>query len=138
MLPYEQLFDALAAADLVFTSTAAPQPILSKDLIKQVMARRPQRPLTLIDLAVPRNVAPDVKKLANVSAFDMDDLQTFARQSPASSPVEIARAEAILGHEVAEYAKLLQVMPLIGELHKKVERLTPARGGKNTAPAPRS
>ena len=123
VLPYEQLFDALVAVDLVFTSTAAPQPILTKDRIDQVMARRPQRPLTLIDLAVPRNVAPDVKSLANVQAYDMDDLQTFARQSPASSPAEIARAEAILAQEVAEYAKLLQVMPLIGELHKKVEDL---------------
>ena len=123
VLPYEQLFDALVAADLVFTSTAAPQPILTKDRIDQVMARRPQRILTLIDLAVPRNVAPDVKSLANVQAYDMDDLQTFAKQSPASSPAEIARAEAILAHEVAEYAKLLQVMPLIGELHKKVEDL---------------
>ena len=123
MLPYEQLFDALVAADIVFTSTAASQPILQKKQVAQVMRRRPQRMLTLIDLAVPRDVAVDVKKVANVRVYDMDDLQAFARKSPTSSPFEIARAEAILKREVTEYAKLLQVLPLIGELHKKVEDL---------------
>jgi glutamyl-tRNA reductase len=123
VLPYEQLFEALVAADLVFTSTASPQPILHKEEVAQVMLRRPQQTLTLIDLAVPRNVAPNVKGLPNVRAYDMDDLQAFARKSPARGPLQIAQAEAILQHEVAEYAKLLQVMPLIGELHKKVEVL---------------
>jgi glutamyl-tRNA reductase len=123
VLPFEQLFDSLADADLVFTSTAAPQPILHENLVAQVMARRPQRRLTLVDLAVPRNVSPDVKRLPNVRFYDMDDLQAFARRSPTSSPTHIARAEAILQQQVAEYAKLLQIMPLIGELHKKVEVL---------------
>ena len=123
ILPYEQLFDALVDADVVFTSTAAPQPILRKDRVTQVMQHRPQRMLTLVDLAVPRNVAGDVKRVPNVRVYDMDDLQSFARRSPASSPLEIARAEAMLKQEVAEYAKLLQVLPLIGELHKKVEDL---------------
>ena len=123
LLPYEQLFDALVDADVVFTSTAAPQPVLHKDRVAQVMLCRPQRMLTLVDLAVPRNVSSDVKSVPNVRVYDMDDLQSFARRSPASSPFEIARAEAILKHEVTDYAKLLQVLPLIGELHKKVEDL---------------
>ena len=123
VLPFEQLPEALVDADLVFTSTAAPQPLLHSDLIARVMARRPQRTLILVDLAVPRNISPQVKKLRGVRAYDMDDLQAFARRSPANSPIQIARAEAILQQELAEYAKLLQIMPLIGELHRKVEEL---------------
>jgi len=122
-LPYEQLEEGLAAADAVIASTAAPVPILPRELLARVMAHRPDRPLALIDLAVPRNVAPDVHTLPGVQVFDMDDLQVFARNSVGHDQLEISHAEAIVSQEIAEYDKLLRIVPLIGELHKKVEKI---------------
>ncbi len=122
-LPFEQLFDGLVAADVVFIATSALQPIIHHRLIEQVMARRPRRPLALIDLAVPRNIEPAAGALPNVCLVDMDGIQAFARQDGHASGQEIARAEAILAEETAAYARLLGILPFIGELHKKAEDL---------------
>ncbi len=122
-LPYDHLFDGLLSADVVFTSTAAPLPIIRPDLVSAVMTQRAQRPLMLIDLAVPRNVDPRAREVSNVQVYDMDGLQTFAVRSPASSHQEISRAQAIVQKELEEYEKLLHIIPFIGELHKKVENI---------------
>jgi len=122
-LAYARLFEGLAGSDIVFTATAAPQPVLHRALIAEVMARRPGRPLTLIDLAVPRNVETDVTDIPEVRVFDMDDLQSFAKDAASRSHPEIAQADAIVAEEVAAYEKLLHIIPFIGELHKKVEEI---------------
>ncbi len=131
-LPYEQLIDGLAAADVVFTATAAPTPILSAHQVEEVMARRPGRPLAMLDLAVPRNIDARAKSISGVRLFDMDDIQAFARvdghpgknrQDLRQSNPEFAQAEAIVAEETAEYERLLRIIPFIGELHKKAEEL---------------
>ena len=122
-LPFENMPDGLKDADVVFTSTAASQPILQRDLIGEVMSQRPHRPLTLIDLAVPRNVETRVGEIANVQLFDMDDLQRYVTASGNGSHQNIAYAKSIVDEEVADYEKLLRVIPFIGELHKKVEQI---------------
>jgi len=123
VLPYEQLDRKIMDFDIIFTSTAAPQPILHRDQVQKVMAHRPKRPLTLIDLAVPRNVEARVKEIPQVQVFDMDDLQSFARSTLRSTHQDILHAEAIVHQEVTDYEKLLRVIPFIGELHKKIERI---------------
>jgi glutamyl-tRNA reductase len=122
-IPFERLVDVLLDADVVFTSSAAPLPIIHLDMIQKVMTRRSERPLALIDLAVPRNVETRVRELANVRVFDMDDLQAFAKEAIISSHADIARAESIVEEEVGEYEKLLRIIPFLGELHKKVESI---------------
>ncbi|RPJ47711.1 MAG: glutamyl-tRNA reductase [Chloroflexi bacterium] len=127
--PFDHLFEALLDADVVFTSSAAPLPIIHRDTIRKVMAQRPERPLALVDLAVPRNVETRIRELANVRVFDMDDLQSFAKDAIASDTgaddvrAGIARAESIVEEEVREYEKLLRIIPFLGELHKKVEAI---------------
>jgi glutamyl-tRNA reductase len=122
-LPIARLMDGLAAADVVFTSTAAPAPILRREAVAGVMAGRAARPIALVDLAVPRNVETGVSEISGVRLYDMDDLQAFAGDSAESSHLEIARAGAIVDEETAAYEKLLRVIPVIGELHKKVEEI---------------
>ncbi|HVN55420.1 MAG TPA: glutamyl-tRNA reductase [Anaerolineaceae bacterium] len=119
-LPFERLPEALADAGLVFLATAAAQPILPAELVARVMAGRSES-LALIDLSVPRNVDPDVRRVSGVQVADMDDIQAYARGAFGEIQAEIARAEAIVAEEVSEYEKLLRVVPFIGELHKKVE-----------------
>ncbi len=122
-LPYEQLFEGLAAADVVFTATAASSPILSSRQVEEVMARRPGRPLAMLDLAVPRNIDTRAKDIPGVHLYDMDDIQAFAREDGRQSNPEIAQAEAIVAEETAEYERLLRIIPFLGELHKKAEEL---------------
>ena len=122
-LPFETMLDGLYEADVVFTSTAAPQPILHRDLIGEVMSHRPHRPLTLVDLAVPRNVETRVVEVPNVRLFDMDDLQRYVSTSGVGSHQHIALAKLIVDEEVADYENLLRVIPFIAELHKKVEQI---------------
>ncbi len=122
-LPYEQLFDGLVEADVVFTATAALTPIISNRLVEEAMARRPGRPLWLLDLAVPRNIETHARDIPGVRLYDMDDIQAFAREDGRESNPEIARAEAIVAEETAEYERLLRIIPVIGELHKKAEEL---------------
>ncbi|MHB8113525.1 MAG: glutamyl-tRNA reductase [Bellilinea sp.] len=123
VLPFENITDGLKGADVVFTSTAALQPILHWKLMGEVMSHRPHRPLTLIDLAVPRNVETRVREIANVQLFDMDDLQRYVNTAKVGSHQNIAYAKTIVAEEVADYENLLQVIPFIGELHKKVEQI---------------
>jgi glutamyl-tRNA reductase len=122
-LPYEAMPAAMAAADLVFTSTTAAAPIIPAEAVAGLMARRPEMPLVFIDLSVPRNVDPAVRDVPNVRVFDMDDIQAFARQSLPASAVDLRQAEAILAEEAQAYEKLLQIVPFIGELHRKVEAI---------------
>jgi glutamyl-tRNA reductase len=122
-LPYEQLREGLAEADVVFTATAALTPVISSRLVEDVMASRPGRPLALLDLAVPRNVETRARDIPGVRLYDMDDIQAFAREDRRAGNPEIARAEAIVAEETAEYERLLRIIPVIGELHKKAEEL---------------
>ena len=123
VLSFESLAEGLVNADLVFASTSAAMPIIHPDLVAEVMAQRPQKPLMLIDLAVPRNVEPMVKEIPNVKLFDIDDLQTYVKIAEVSSHPEIELAKSIVAGEVTDYEKLLQVIPFIGELHKKIEQI---------------
>lgn len=122
-LPFENMPVGLKEADVVFTSTAASQPILHRELIGEVMFHRPHRPLTLVDLAVPRNVETRVREITNVQLFDIDDLQRYVTTSGIGNHQNIAHAKSIVDEEVADYERLLRVIPLIGELHKKVEHI---------------
>ena len=74
-LTFEQLTPALIAADIVITSTGAPHILIKPPLVQDVMAQRPDRPLIFIDIAVPRDVDPDVNRLPNVRCYDIDQLE---------------------------------------------------------------
>jgi glutamyl-tRNA reductase len=122
-LPYGELFEGLIAADLVITSTSASVPIIETEMVQAALARRAGRGLAFVDLGMPRNVAPGVRDCAGVQVFDMDDIQAFALSTGASGHMGLARAEVIVAAEVAEYEKLLKIIPFLGELHRKVEQI---------------
>ncbi len=74
-VPFEDFRDRLAETDIIITSTGAPHCILRRDEIVALMPKRRQRPLFIIDLAVPRDVEAQVNKIDNVYLYDIDDLQ---------------------------------------------------------------
>jgi glutamyl-tRNA reductase len=95
-LPFARLADALAESDIVVSSTAAPQPVLTSPMIYAAMHRRAARPLFLIDLALPRDIDAGAAELPNVFLYNLDDLARLAEENIAQRRAEIDRARALL------------------------------------------
>ena len=95
-LAFAQLGAALARFDIVVSSTAAPDPVLTLRMIAAAMHTRASRPLFLIDLALPRDVAPAAAELPNVFLYNLDDLARLAEENIAHRRAEITRARALL------------------------------------------
>ncbi len=125
-LNFEQLAQALQAADIVITSTGAPHTIINSALVQEAMLHRAQRPLLLIDIAVPRNIDPAVSEIPGVHLFDIDQLHQRLESSLAGRQNEIPNVEAIIEQEVAAFESWLRhvdILPLITDLRCKAEEI---------------
>jgi glutamyl-tRNA reductase len=100
---WDRLATYLETADLVVSATAAPDAILGRDLLAQVAARRQGRPLTLLDIAVPRDVDPAARELPGLRLVDLDDLRREGLVARASRASDIPSGEAQLEREVARF-----------------------------------
>lgn len=100
---FDALAQGLADADVVVVATGAPHLVLHLDDVRAAMAPRATRPLVIIDLAVPRNVDPAVREIANVRLYDMDDLSAVVATHHPVAASAIAAAEAIVAQEVAAF-----------------------------------
>jgi glutamyl-tRNA reductase len=96
VLPWEQLGESLHWPDLVVSSVSAEDPILTREMVERAMLNRQQRPLMIIDLGVPRNVAITVKELPNVHLSDIDGLAEVVLQNKRAREEEIPRALALI------------------------------------------
>ncbi|TAM83900.1 MAG: glutamyl-tRNA reductase [Acidobacteria bacterium] len=103
--PWDGLGKGLDWPDLVVASVASSAPVLSREMLKQAMAARKNRPLILIDLGVPRNVAPDVAGLKNVSLHNIDDLKEMVLQNLKAREQEIPRAETIVDEQIENFTR---------------------------------
>ena len=123
---YEQMAAALVEADVVITSTSSDRYVLTRDLMKNVVRGRRQRPLFLIDIAVPRDVDPRVGDLGNVFLYDVDDLQQIANENIARRKSEALHGEDIVRAEVREFEAwraTLSLTPTIVALRERFARV---------------
>jgi glutamyl-tRNA reductase len=102
--PWEELDAVLGASDIVITATGAAVPILTKARIESVMRPRRNRPLFLIDIAMPRDVEAAAGEIEQVFLYNIDDLQATVRENLARRASEVARAETIVDEEVGKFA----------------------------------
>ncbi len=124
-VPFDDWAAEFEKIDIVISSTSAPHHILDRAKLEPLMKARKQRPLLLIDIAVPRDIDPAVNFLENVYLYNIDDLQAIADDYLKQRQVEIARCEAIIAEKVKT---LLET--------KNLQPRTSAEGhGLNTAPA---
>ena len=100
-VPFAQWPEEFERIDIAISSTAAPQPILDRATLEPLMRRRRHRPLLLIDIAVPRDIASDVSTLDNVYLYNVDDLQGIAGDYLKLRREEVARCEKIIAEKVA-------------------------------------
>ena len=117
----DQLPQAIAEADLVITAVRRNAPLIDETTIGER-----ERPLILVDLAVPRNVATNVRQLPHVQLFDVDDLQATLDESLAVRQAEVPAVEAIIAAEKAnlqDQLRQLTIKPLIKEMRHKAEEI---------------
>ncbi|OGL16654.1 MAG: glutamyl-tRNA reductase [Candidatus Rokubacteria bacterium RIFCSPLOWO2_12_FULL_71_22] len=125
-VPFEELDAALAGTDIVITSTAATEPVVTLPRVQQAMQGRRSRPLFFIDIAVPRNVEASVDTLDDVYCYDIDDLHQVVDANIRERLREAQRAEALVDREVAKYLARLgdvEVIPTIVSLRERLEEI---------------
>ena len=122
--PISEMMSVLAMSDLVFTSTAATEPLI--DRAKLEVALEPNRPLMLFDISVPRNVHGDVNELEHVQAFNVDDLKAVVAQNHESRRKMAMEAEKLLDEHVEAFDiwwRSLETVSTISCLRNKVEAI---------------
>jgi glutamyl-tRNA reductase len=125
-VPFEQLFEFLEHVDIVITSTGAPGFIIGRERAQALMNARKNRPMFLIDIAVPRDIDPAVNELDNMFVYDIDDLQQVADANRREREREAERAEAIVEAEVERTMQRLKahdITPTIISLQAELERV---------------
>jgi len=136
---YENLEDYLPQADIIISSTAAPHYVIHTEHIKNAIKIRRGNPMLLIDIAVPRDINPEVAKIDNVYLYNIDDLQTVADSNIDDREKELGKCQKIIDKEVEEFMawfEELKIGPAIAQLRnhfheigeQELERLRPKLG----------
>lgn len=123
---FDDCLAAMTEADIVVSSTGCPHTILHRQEVAQVMNARRNRPLVLIDIAVPRDIAADVQQLGNVYLYDVDDLEVIVRENVKLRERELERCHEIIHDRTEEV--LAKVNPPRPTGHEAEVRLRPAWG----------
>lgn len=124
--PLSDLESSLVEADIAITATGSPEPIITKDLLSGLRARRAGRPLHIFDIAVPRDVHPDVGDLDYVTLTGIDELSDLVGRQMANRVNEVPAAERIIGEELEElyeWRDSLRVKPAVIEFRSYLESL---------------
>ncbi|PMP67457.1 MAG: glutamyl-tRNA reductase [Thermodesulfobacterium geofontis] len=122
----DELPQALIKADIVISSTGAPNCIITKTMVNSILKPRKYRPLFIIDIAVPRDVEQEVNKLENVFLYDIDDLKSVIEENLKERKKEALRAQVIIETEVFKFQKWLKELdfyPTLRALSEKAEIL---------------
>ncbi|MEP6643669.1 MAG: glutamyl-tRNA reductase [Acidobacteriaceae bacterium] len=126
---FEQLYDHCDQADIVITATGSPRAIFRREHGEMFLSRRKNRPMFFIDIAVPRDVDPEMNKLDGIFVYDIDDLQQAASEHIADRRKEAQRAEEIVESEVERFQTrlhTLEVVPTIVSFQDHIEAIRQA------------
>jgi len=120
-----ELPDQLALHDVVISCTASPLPILGKGMLERAVKARRHRPIFMVDLAVPRDVEPEVAEMDDVFLYTVDDLAEIVRDGVEARQGAVAQAEAIIDTSVASFMHWMEtreMVPTIRALRDHAER----------------
>jgi glutamyl-tRNA reductase len=141
---FDELPGALQQADIVVAATASPHLLLESRECGDVMAARSERPMLLIDLAVPRDIDASCAQLPGVSLYDVDDLQAVIARNKRVRQAEARKAEGIIEEEIQHFAAWLgslEVLPTLAALRTRAteiaEQVVNENAGKWESASPR-
>jgi glutamyl-tRNA reductase len=122
----DQLEEQLIDADVLVASTASQHVLVERSAVEHVMAQRPDRPLLVVDVALPRDVDPGVREVDGVTLLDLDDLKDFARRSAERRRAEIGKAREIINADIDRYQAdraAREVAPIVTALRATAEQI---------------
>ncbi len=131
---FDEIPRQILDADIVITSTASRDFVITHSMVKNLLRKRRSRPLFFIDIAVPRDVDPKVNNLNNVYLYDIDDLRGVIELNRQQRQQEAIKAERIVSEEVIKFGKwlnTLKVVPTIISLRNKAESIVQAEFKKS-------
>jgi glutamyl-tRNA reductase len=123
---FDDLYTSVDRADIVITSTGSSEPIFRPEHGAQFIHRRRNRPMFFIDIAVPRDVSPEMNRVEGIFLYDIDDLQSVAAANQTDRAKEALAAEAIVAAEVERYQRQLSILdavPVIRSLQQAAETM---------------
>ncbi|MEE8134103.1 MAG: glutamyl-tRNA reductase [Gemmatimonadales bacterium] len=123
---FDDAWERFASVDIVLTSTAAPNAIVTPDKVREAITARNRRPLCILDIAVPRDVDPEVGNLPNVLLYDIDDLQGVVDATLSSRQERVPAADEIVGEETDRFWEWYQgrrVVGVVRALRDNAERM---------------
>ncbi|MCX5813670.1 MAG: glutamyl-tRNA reductase [Proteobacteria bacterium] len=123
--PFREIPDLLTKVDMVLSSTSSEKPIIDKTLVHSIMKKRKNKPLFFIDIAMPRDVDPEVNDIENVYLYDIDDLKDLSQKHLSDRVKESEKAIAIIEEEKLNFTtwlKKLDMNPLITHIIEAVDK----------------
>jgi glutamyl-tRNA reductase len=129
-VPWESLEDVLGTPDILVTSVSGAGPVLTREMLDRAIAARSGKPIFVVDLGVPRNVATSAAGLYNLYLYNIDDLGEVVEQNKKARESEIPRAEALIAEHLAKFESwraALEAGSIVDDLrdrfHKHREKL---------------
>jgi glutamyl-tRNA reductase len=125
-VPWDDLAQGVAVADIVVTATGSQRPIITRAQVEAGTGRHRRDPLFIIDIAVPRDVEASVGDIEQVFLYNVDDLQTLVQENLSRRSSEVDRAEAIVAEEVAKFGAWQRsrgAVPTIVALRERFDRI---------------
>lgn len=123
---YDECWSALGDVDVLVCSTSAPHAVVFAEHVAPALVRRGDRPLCILDIALPRDVDPSVGELSNVFLYNLDDLQAVVSANLERRRSELPTAEELIGSEVGKYwdwVAGLAAVPVLTEMRSQMELL---------------
>jgi glutamyl-tRNA reductase len=125
-VPFEDLENCLAESDIVISSTGSPTFIVKKEHAQKAMSIRRNRPMFFIDIAVPRDIDPQINQIDNIFLYDIDDLQSVVEKNRQQRQKEAEHAEQMISQEAEVFwnrLKSMDIAPTIREIQNRIEHL---------------
>jgi len=125
-VPFENLLEQLSRADIVISSTGAQSFLVRKQDGQSILSRRRNRPMFFVDIAVPRDIDPELNKVDNIFVYDIDDLQEVIQANLKEREHEARLGEEIVEKEVEQFLlrmRTLEVVPTIVALQSRLEEI---------------
>ena len=122
---WEKLAEVVAAPDIIVASVSSEKPVLTREMLSRALDARGGRPIFIIDLGVPRNVAPEVAGLYNLYLYNIGDLGEIVEQNKRAREAEIPRAEAIIAEHLGRFEAwraALEAGSIVDELRERFDR----------------
>jgi glutamyl-tRNA reductase len=125
-LRIDELPAQLASADIVVSATNSPHHLIERSELEVIMGQREDKPVLLIDLAVPRDIDPECREVGGVSLYDVDEVQQIVERNASGREAEARRAAGILDSELLSFERWLgsqEVMPTVAALRERADAI---------------